>query len=73
MSPKVLTQESTMKGRILEYIRLVPHQSAYQIATALQYNASSVSAVLKHMTDACIVMRQPHRGPRGGYGYSMPE
>lgn len=62
----------TMQERVLQ---LLPFFSgpvtASHIARCLSVKLSSVSSLLKKMTDEGLLERIENTGPRGGYGYSI--
>lgn len=60
---------SPLQGRILDYVRRHPRESAYQIAVQLGLQSSSVSSALILMMQAGYVTRKNGLGPCGGYGY----
>jgi len=60
---------TSMRFVVFEYVKEHPGQSAYQIAIALGYKWSSVSARLYEWIKSGMLRRLQGKGPKGGYGY----
>jgi predicted transcriptional regulator len=59
----------TARQRVWRYIGRHPGKSACQISNALNLDRSSVSSLLKKLTDHHILERSDSGGPRGGHTY----
>lgn len=61
----------TIRDSIKEYLKNNPGRSAFIISEDLEFQFSSVSSLLKRMTDSGELERKPHLGPRNGFGYFL--
>lgn len=69
-------KRQTMKQALLEHmIRQCPGAclTATCLAVHLNVKLSSLSSLLKKLTDENVLVRCENVGPRGGYGYKLNE
>lgn len=64
----------TLQKRIIQLLKLrgLP-MTATSISCELNAKLSSLSSILKKMSDERIISRIKNFGPRGGYGYEIKE
>lgn len=69
-------KHQTMKQALLDHmIRQCPGAclTATCLAARLDVKLSSLSSLLKKLTDENVLVRYENVGPRGGYGYKLNE
>jgi DNA-binding MarR family transcriptional regulator len=62
---------NTIRNRILETLRIEPGSTSWELSKILKENPSSISSILKRMTERGDVSREKGEGPRKGYGYYL--
>lgn len=60
------------KENVLQFLRNHPGvYTATFIATTINAKLSSISSLLKKLTQQNLIQRHKNVGPRGGYGYEI--
>lgn len=63
--------KGTQAAQVQELLAALPWLSATSIANILGHRPSSISSLLYRLVQQNVLVRQPDKGPSGGWGYAL--